>query len=112
MLCQFVCELRKNRKSSALDVVAAGGRYDGIIASYRNIKEQANMLIKDVPQSAVGISISLDKLVLALQEENDLMVCDSGNLDTVVCSLGSKSLLKEKSKVNSLLFLNFSFVEN
>lgn len=35
MMCQFVCELKKKRRKGALDVIAAGGRYDGMLADLR-----------------------------------------------------------------------------
>lgn len=54
MICQFVCELKKKHKHNSMEVVAAGGRYDAMIANYRNIMLQANMLSKDIKQSAVG----------------------------------------------------------
>lgn len=59
-------------------------------------------LITKVSQSAVGISISLDKLVQALQEEKTETE-ELTDFYTVICSLGRKPLLKEKTKV-SLIF--------
>lgn len=97
MVCQFVCELKKKHKRNNMDVLAAGGRYDNMIADYRCIMEQANMLGKDIQQSAVGISVSLDKVVQAVQEEQSLQ--EEPLLDVVVCSLGTKALVKEKAKV-------------
>lgn len=97
MICQFVCELKKKHKRNSMDVLAAGGRYDNMIADFRNIMEQANMLSKDIQQSAVGVSISLDKVVQAIQEEQSIQ--EEQLLDVVVCSLGTKTLLKEKAKV-------------
>lgn len=79
-----------------MEVLAAGGRYDNMIAEYRNIMEQANMLSKDLHQFAVGVSISLDKLAQAVQESFGTHL---EFLDVVVCSLGTKSLVKEKAKV-------------
>lgn len=96
MVFQLVCELQKKHKRDNMEVLAAGGRYDTMIAEYRNIMEQANMLSNDLHQSAVGVSISLDKLAQAVQETS------AGNfefLDVVVCSLGSKLLVKEKARV-------------
>jgi histidyl-tRNA synthetase len=66
MICQFVCDLKKKHRHGNKEVLAAGGRYDSMIASYRKIVQEANPLSKEVPtQSAVGISLSLDKLVQA-----------------------------------------------
>lgn len=35
MMCQFLCELKKKRRQSGLDVIAAGGRYDSMLSTYR-----------------------------------------------------------------------------
>ncbi|XP_025831674.1 eIF-2-alpha kinase GCN2 [Agrilus planipennis] len=95
MMCQFLGEFKK-RKRHVYEVIAAGGRYDNMIRSYRNIKEQANTLNKEIEQHAVGISISLDKLVQAVQEENyDEMTL----LDAIVCSLGPKNFVNEKAQI-------------
>ncbi|XP_030764956.1 eIF-2-alpha kinase GCN2 [Sitophilus oryzae] len=104
MICQFVCELKKKRKHDNKEVVAIGGRYDAMIAYYRNIMEQTNMITKDVQQSAVGISISLDKLVQAIQKEDSEELPKVTTLDTVVCSVGSNHLLKEKIKMLKCLW--------
>lgn len=79
-----------------MEVLAAGGRYDNMIAEYRSIMEQANMLSKDLHQYGVGVSISVDKLAQAVQESFGTQF---EFLDVVVYSLGSKSLVKEKTKV-------------
>lgn len=101
VIFQFVCELKKKHKTDNMEVLAAGGRYDSMIAEYRNIMEQANMLSKDLHQSAVGVSISLDKLAQAVQENS---TSNFELLDAVVCSLGSKTLMKEKAKVLKILW--------
>lgn len=93
MICQFVCDLKKKHRHGSMEVLAAGGRYDSMIAWYRSIMEQANMLGRDIQQSAVGISISLDRLVQALQKEQ------VDFLDVVVCSVGTKRLLREATRV-------------
>ncbi|KAF5298737.1 hypothetical protein FQR65_LT09606 [Abscondita terminalis] len=99
MMCQFVCELKKKRRKGGMDVLAAGGRYDKMIMDYRNIKEEANMLNKEIQQTAVGISISLDKLLQALQEEDESDFLNVSSLDAVVCSLTTKVSIKEKFRV-------------
>jgi hypothetical protein len=52
------------------------------------------MASKEVHQAAAGISISLDKIVSALQDENYTPA-----VDVVVCSFGHQSMLKEKTAV-------------
>lgn len=59
------------------------------------------MVPKDIKQSGVGISISLDKLVQALQEEQLLQneFENVNNLDVLVCSIGSKPMVLEQCKI-------------
>lgn len=76
-----------------MDVFAVGGRYDAMIAGYCNIKEQ-NV---DTRQSAVGVSISLDKILQGIDSSDNI----SNGLDAVICSLGSKALIKEKTSVSN-----------
>jgi hypothetical protein len=100
MICQFVCDLKKKHRHGNKEVLAAGGRYDSMIASYRKIVQEANPLSKEVPtQSAVGISLSLDKLVQAMMREKPDDLAKMEFLDVAVCTLGSKPLIKEKTKV-------------
>lgn len=35
MMCQFLCELKKKGRRSGLDVIAAGGRYDNMLSTFR-----------------------------------------------------------------------------
>ncbi|XP_017783992.1 PREDICTED: eIF-2-alpha kinase GCN2 [Nicrophorus vespilloides] len=97
MMFQLVCEVRKKKKI-AMDVLAAGGRYDNMIRTYRNTVVQDNESSMDIKQSAVGVSISLDKLTSAMQKNQDDMT-NFAYLDVAVCSLGTNAFIKEKSKV-------------
>ncbi|KAL1501167.1 hypothetical protein ABEB36_006549 [Hypothenemus hampei] len=97
MLCQFTCHLKKKKKNhDNKDVVAVGGRYDSLIRHYRNFIEQTDLETADVTQTAVGVSISMDKLVQTIQKE-----CDkSDSLEEIVCSgTNGKQLPKEKTKI-------------
>ncbi|VEN50557.1 unnamed protein product, partial [Callosobruchus maculatus] len=105
VIFQFVCEIKKKNKHNSMEVVAAGGRYDGMIAYYRILVEQANMLNKGVQQSAVGISFSLDKLVQAIQKEQSDDLPKMDPVDVVVCSVGFKQMVKEKTKILRSLWL-------
>ncbi|XP_066996679.1 eIF-2-alpha kinase GCN2 [Anabrus simplex] len=95
MMCQFVCELKKKRRKGGLDVIAAGGRYDSLLAKFRQTLDMTAVAPRDVSQAAVGISISLDKIVSALQEEDNV----APNVNVVLCSLGHRPMLREKAGV-------------
>uniref|UniRef100_A0A6P7FHC6 non-specific serine/threonine protein kinase n=1 Tax=Diabrotica virgifera virgifera TaxID=50390 RepID=A0A6P7FHC6_DIAVI len=99
MIFQFACEFRKKHKHNTMEVLAAGGRYDSMISSYRTIMEQASITSKHVQQSAVGVSISLDRLVQALQKEPSEEMPKMESLDVVVCSSGAKQMIQEKTKI-------------
>ncbi|XP_063231098.1 eIF-2-alpha kinase GCN2 isoform X2 [Bacillus rossius redtenbacheri] len=95
MMCQFVCELKKKRRKGGMDVLAAGGRYDSMLHTFRKTVELAGMVPREVSQSAAGVSISLDRIVSALQACDQ----DARALDVVVCSLGHGPMIKEKCAV-------------
>jgi translation initiation factor 2-alpha kinase 4 len=61
---------------------------------YRKTLEMTGVASKEVNQAAAGISISLDKIVSALQDDNYTPA-----IDVVVCSVGHQSMLKEKAAV-------------
>ncbi|XP_075223291.1 eukaryotic translation initiation factor 2 alpha kinase Gcn2 [Lycorma delicatula] len=101
MMCQVVWDQRNKRGKIERNVIAAGGRYDCLIQLFRQMLDGS----KDVTQYhqyAAGISLSLDRLVSALQVDkstspNSAQVShnsvssplySSGVLDAVVCSLG------------------------
>ncbi|XP_015183399.1 PREDICTED: eukaryotic translation initiation factor 2-alpha kinase 4 isoform X2 [Polistes dominula] len=70
VIYQITCEL-KHRRKGGQDVIAAGGRYDKMLMSFRQILERTEMTNKETKQYGVGISISLDKLVCAVEEMSE-----------------------------------------
>ncbi|XP_015584813.1 eIF-2-alpha kinase GCN2 [Cephus cinctus] len=71
VIYQITCELKRRRRRGGQDVIAAGGRYDKMIMSFRKVLERTGMASKEVKQYGVGISVSLDKLVCAVAELSD-----------------------------------------
>lgn len=65
---------------------------------FRLKMERSGMLTR-THQSAIGISISLDKLFQALQERKDEEPEEFNDIYVAICSLGRKPLLREKTKV-------------
>ncbi|XP_065212792.1 eIF-2-alpha kinase GCN2 isoform X2 [Planococcus citri] len=90
IMFQIVWE-HKNKNNCDRDIIAAGGRYDNLIMQYRN----ALNVIKETKQSAVGLSIYLDRLGNALQPEYHHF----STVDVLVCSVGSSNLIDEKLKI-------------
>lgn len=62
--------------------------------------EKGKEVVSSIGQTAVGISISLDKLVQTMQAEQFLEIQELSSLDAVICSLSSNELLKEKARVS------------
>ena len=102
MMFQLVCNIKKHKRGF-MDVLAAGGRYDGMISSYRTALENTDTLTKDIRQSAVGVSVSLDKLVQAFIKEQPTdrtsSKMGSSHLQAMVCFVGSKISPDDKGQV-------------
>lgn len=82
-------------------MIAAGGRYDKLLTSFRNFLERTGMASKELKQYGVGISISLDKLVCAAMENFEEFSADNKfGLDVAVCCVGGLPRRdKEKAEV-------------
>ncbi|XP_012229735.1 eIF-2-alpha kinase GCN2 [Linepithema humile] len=68
VIYQITCELKHRRRRGGQDVIAAGGRYDQMLMSFRRVLERTGMASKEIKQYGAGISISLDKLVSVVTE--------------------------------------------
>ncbi|XP_025409124.1 LOW QUALITY PROTEIN: eIF-2-alpha kinase GCN2 [Sipha flava] len=76
----------KSKKNVAeYDVLAAGGCYDKLISSFRRNLDVNN----DIKQTALGISLSLDKLAA-------LFPTESSEIDVILCSACSNSIMTEE----------------
>ncbi|XP_074036650.1 eukaryotic translation initiation factor 2 alpha kinase Gcn2 isoform X2 [Leptinotarsa decemlineata] len=82
---------KSKKKKKLMEVVAVGGRYDSMIAPFRPNK--------DTKQCAVGVSISSDRLVDALQRQPSGELPRMDSIDIAVCSIGEKQMVEEKAKV-------------
>jgi histidyl-tRNA synthetase len=70
MICQLFANL-KRKKRGVYDILAGGGRFDTLISSFSsrlNIAEQDRNGVN--PPCGVGISIGLDALAAAIQEDD------------------------------------------
>lgn len=99
VIFQFVCESRKKHKHNYKEVLAAGGRYDAMIHSYKRMMETASMSGKDIQQSAVGISLSLDKLIQTITREENEDLPRFASFDVAVSSVSTKPMTREKTKM-------------
>ncbi|XP_046628055.1 eIF-2-alpha kinase GCN2 [Neodiprion virginianus] len=101
VIYQISCELKKRRRRGGQDVIAAGGRYDKMLTSFRQFLERTGMAGKEVRQYGVGISISLDKLVCAVRENcKDICSENKFGVDVAVCCIGGMQRReKEKAEV-------------
>ncbi|XP_054261632.1 eIF-2-alpha kinase GCN2-like isoform X1 [Macrosteles quadrilineatus] len=89
IICQVVWEQRNKQGRSQRTIIAAGGRYDCLIASFRQMQDEGQGVSG---QSAVGVSVSLDKLATALAADQ----CGLAPVDVVVCSVGTSATTRDK----------------
>ncbi|XP_070151406.1 eIF-2-alpha kinase GCN2 isoform X2 [Polyergus mexicanus] len=106
VIYQITCELKHRRKRGGQDVIAAGGRYDKMLMSFKKVLERTGMASKETKQYGAGISISLDKLVSAVTEACENLNGESkyGCIDVAVCcesSPGSEGR-REREMINIL----------
>ncbi|XP_034249523.1 eIF-2-alpha kinase GCN2 isoform X2 [Thrips palmi] len=98
VMCQLVCENKNKHRHGGVEVIAAGGRYDGMISSFRQALDRSGMLRPGTCQSAVGVSICMDKVVTLLHDSGetvhaaDVVLCFSGNLTASEAALVAKDL--------------------
>lgn len=109
VIYQITCELKYRRRRGGQDVIAAGGRYDKMLVSFRKVLERTGMASKETKQYGAGISISLDKLVSAGAEEYengegkcgiDVAVCCEGNSESE--GRGEKDMINVLREIWSL----------
>ncbi|XP_035732758.1 eIF-2-alpha kinase GCN2-like [Vespa mandarinia] len=100
VIYQITCEVKRRRRRGGQDVIAAGGRYDKMLMSFRQILERTGMTNKENKQYGVGISISLDKLVCAVDEMSE-SICGENKfgIDIAVCCDGCPRREKEMANV-------------
>ncbi|KAG5306395.1 E2AK4 kinase, partial [Pseudoatta argentina] len=88
VIYQITCELKYRRRRCGQDIIAAGGRYDKMLVSFRKVLERTGMASKEIKQHGAGISISLDKLVSAGVEECEGSESKYG-IDVAICCEGN-----------------------
>ena len=97
MVCQLV---RKRKKKN--EVVAAGGRYDQLVKDFSKLFSLGQCDSKDVCQSAVGISFSMDQLVSFVSGDID---GNFSGIDVVIYSQNHvPTVIKEKTELAAKLW--------
>ncbi|XP_031826312.2 eukaryotic translation initiation factor 2 alpha kinase Gcn2 isoform X1 [Nomia melanderi] len=99
IIYQITCEVKRRRRKCGEEVIAAGGRYDKMLSSFRKILERTEMASKETKQYGVGISISLEKLVSAVLETSESSENKYG-IDVAISCLGNPH--REKEMINLL----------
>lgn len=82
---QISCESKRRRRRGGQEVIAAGGRYDNMLMSFRQVLERTGLASKEVKQYGAGISVSLDKLVGAVEEGTKENFEGKFGIDVAVC---------------------------
>ncbi|XP_022092964.1 eIF-2-alpha kinase GCN2-like isoform X2 [Acanthaster planci] len=95
VIFQFVAESVHRKKKTAMDVLAAGGRYDHLIQLFKKPSSQPHQTCP----SAVGISVSFEKIVSAVLQDTCMSETTPSVCDVLVCTIGSGSSYKDRIKV-------------
>lgn len=82
---QITCESKRRRRKGGQEVIAAGGRYDNMLKSFRQVLERTGLASNEVQQYGAGISISLDKLVGIVAETTEEFSEGKYGIDVAVC---------------------------
>ncbi|XP_033124847.1 eIF-2-alpha kinase GCN2-like [Anneissia japonica] len=93
IMFQFVANLRRKKGKSGMDVLAAGGRYDKLIPLFRHAVSTSLQSL--LCPCAVGVSIHLEKIVVAALQDSDET---PSSCDILVCAIGSSCSMKDKLK--------------
>ncbi|XP_076664601.1 eukaryotic translation initiation factor 2 alpha kinase Gcn2 isoform X3 [Andrena cerasifolii] len=94
IIYQITCQVKRHRKKCGEEVIAAGGRYDKMLSSFKKTLERTEMTNKETKQYGVGISISLEKLVSAVLETPNSLEIKCG-VDIAISCLGNPHREKE-----------------
>jgi len=84
IIFQFVAENNRKRKHGGVDILAIGGCYDKLIESMSQYAETSTL------PTAVGVSISVEKILYSAIEDNETLDTYPSYLsecDVIVCSL-------------------------
>ncbi|CAL7948676.1 unnamed protein product [Xylocopa violacea] len=94
IIYRITCKVKRHRKKGGEEVIAAGGRYDKMLFSFKKILERTEMASKEIKQYGAGISISLEKLVSAVSETTELFECKYG-IDIAISCMDNHHREKE-----------------
>ncbi|XP_071876601.1 eukaryotic translation initiation factor 2 alpha kinase Gcn2 isoform X2 [Bombus fervidus] len=94
IIYQITYEIKRRKKKGGEEVIAAGGRYDKMLSSFKKILERTGMASKEIKQYGAGISISLEKLVSAVSETSESLECRYG-IDVAISCMGNHHREKE-----------------
>ncbi|XP_050579843.1 eIF-2-alpha kinase GCN2 isoform X2 [Bombus affinis] len=94
IIYQITYEVKRRKKKGGEEVIAAGGRYDKMLSSFKKILERTGMASKEIKQYGAGISISLEKLVSAVSETSESLEFRYG-IDVAISCMGNHHREKE-----------------
>ncbi|XP_076234696.1 eukaryotic translation initiation factor 2 alpha kinase Gcn2 [Calliopsis andreniformis] len=94
IIYQITCQVKRHKKKYGEEVIAAGGRYDKMLSSFKKILERTGMTSKEGKQYGAGISISLEKLVSAVSETSESLETKY-EIDIAISCMGNSHREKE-----------------
>ena len=93
LVFQFVAANTRKRKRGGVDIIAAGGRYDKLINSFRRAAAEAT----HPSPGAVGVSIAIEKIVASVLDDQDSVIPCAYNV--LVCSAGHNPMHAERMRI-------------
>ena len=93
LVFQFVAANTRKRKRGGVDILAAGGRYDKLINSFRRAAAEAT----HPSPGAVGVSIAIEKIVASVLEDQDSVIPCAYNV--LICSAGHNPMHAERMRI-------------
>ena len=92
LIFQFVAANKRKRKRGGVDILAAGGRYDKLVAHFCNGAEAMHST-----PGAVGVSIAVEKIVAVVLERETPTV--PSVYDVLICSAGHNPMHAERMRI-------------
>ncbi|XP_029040075.2 eIF-2-alpha kinase GCN2 isoform X2 [Osmia bicornis bicornis] len=85
IIYQITYNVKRRRRKCGEEVIAAGGRYDKMLSSFKKILERTGMTSKEIKQYGAGISVSLEKLISVVSETTESVENKHGIYVAISC---------------------------
>lgn len=91
VLFQFVSERKRKAKGSAIDILAAGGRYDKLVSLFSRGRQRPPDF------RAVGATINIERIVQLVSQDPNFNFANA--CDVMVCAVGENTIVNEQIRL-------------